>query len=688
MPTPALPEVEEVAAALAGDVPTAAPGIDALWQITGPATAGKSSCLVQVEKRLAEQSELKPILVSPPKHHLDAGPSALNDVVVGLARHGLLNGGFATWRDERVPWVERVRTVRRWVTDAQNEVVLLFDEPRSWGAHLDDFFAQKTFDTAFFLSGLPCRKVVAGKLAVPLSPISTWKLRPGVPDRAWLDTPEDWGELSAAARAVASSALVEQSGTALHVRLLIATVALSSLDEARHGLGQPPDLRRTVRTVTALVADDPRRERLWQAWQALSLSRRPIDASLLEALLPSDLTTLERDVVQHCLLYGDDELQLHDVLKLQASRWRAEHDHVDGVRRVLDRTNRKLFEVHRDRFTRLSTAEQPEAITEAGEAFHFASATGEADLIEQATPMFVEQLDALGWSLSYERHDFVGAARAFRSALDWDGADDYAHHYLAYNLERSGETSGEVEHHYREAVGLNPGHSWWRARLIIFLVSQGRICDARNEWDDALLELGVGEGDASPAMFDHLHCWVAGALLDVGEVRFAREVLEGVPVSARDQIDAYAGLEQRVAALLELGDGPAVVPSWRLRPSWWTNGPELLQHRFATGESLVRWLAGRVERKDDEGIHIRAAVLNGPEQDNAPRIAWTVMSARVFDELCRDDVSARDLEVGTFVEIGLYALPEGATQPKTLVRVIPERHRERRPSSGSRHTPA
>jgi tetratricopeptide (TPR) repeat protein len=674
MPTPALPEVEAAAEKLARAVASAPAGPESLWQIAGVATAGKSSCLARLADRLQADTTLKPIIVSPPAHHLDAGPSALNDVAVGLAKHGFLNGEFAAWQAEPMPWLKRVQAVRDWVSGAKDEVVLLCDEPRSWGANreLDDFFARRSFDAAFFLSGLPCRRVVTGKLAVPLAPLERVELRPSTPEREWLADVSGWGTLATAAAQLADSTLLRRSPTALQVRLLIAVVALTSLRAVEEHFSDSPDPRGVVRLLAHTITETPGHRRLWEAWHALSLTRRSLDDDLLKELIPTRLTTLERDIVRNCLLYGEDELQLHDVLKLHAARWRAEHQETPKVRALVDRTTRKLFAIHSGRFVALSAEDEPAAVAESMEAFHFAASSGDAKLIQQATPLFVEQLDALGWSLSYERRDYVGAANAFSAALNWDDQDDYAHHYLAYNLDRAGRSPDDVEAHYRRAIELNPTHPWWRSRLVIFLLSEGRLADARDEWDDALFEIGVGEGDASPALYERLHCWVAGAFLAAGEVRFAREILDEVPAAARPQIDLYSELTQRADALLELGDGPAVVPGWRLRPEWWTSGPELLQYRFGTGEQLVRWLAGRVESKDEAGIHLRAAVLEVGQHD-PPRIAWSAIPFERFDELRRDEVRAHDLPVGAFLEVGLYASSGGERQARTLIRVLPDR---------------
>jgi tetratricopeptide (TPR) repeat protein len=672
MPSPPLKQVEDAAQRLVQALPAHSAGPDSIWQIDGVATAGKSSCLRLVSTLLEKQGKLKPVVVAPPAHNLDTGPAALADVAVGLAAHGFLNGELDAWSEGGASWTERIDLVRRCIAD-HDDVVLLCDEPDSWGANRggDDFFAQRSFDVAFSLGALPCRRVVTGKLPVPVTPVDRIELEPASTDPSWLRV-QGWGELELAAQSVADSAMLERPLTALQVRILVAATSLTSVNYVTEWIDQDGDGRRIALRFAELIAGENHYRRLWDAWLQLSMTRRAFDAQLLTEITPSGVTSLERDIIQHCLLFGDSQLRLHDVLRGQAAKWRTEHRDENRVRKLIDGVNRKLFEIHRQRFSELAANKEAQALTESMEAFHFASATGDSELIATVAPVFVEQLDALGWSLSYEHRDYRRAAKAFEQALVWDDTDNYAHHYLAYNLDRLGERVADVERHFRQAVALNGKHSWWRARLIIFLISRGRFEEAVGEWNDALLALGVDEGDASLEIYEHLHCWVSGAFLDAGEVRLAREVLDTVPPWAQAQLETYRGLDQRAEALLEVGDGDPVIPAWRLRRGWWHDGPELLQHRLGAGEQLVRWLAARVESKDENGINIRAAVLE-PQQESDPSIAWSEIALDEFDDMCRDDVSAHALGVGRFLEVGIYAKPgKDKTGAQTIIRVLPD----------------
>src|SRR4051812_30403080 len=104
MPAPALPEVDAAAREVADALLRGAASPDAIWQIKGVPGAGKSTCLARIAEILESESELAPVVVSPPAYHLDAGAGALTDVAVGLACHSVVNGEIAAWRESTGKW--------------------------------------------------------------------------------------------------------------------------------------------------------------------------------------------------------------------------------------------------------------------------------------------------------------------------------------------------------------------------------------------------------------------------------------------------------------------------------------------------------------------------------------------------------------------------------------------------------
>src|SRR5690606_4074472 len=130
------------------------------------------------------------------------------------------------------------------------------------------------------------------------------------------------------------------------------------------------------------------------------------------------------------------------------------------------------------------------------EAFHHASKSGDQALCDELRVFFVVQLDALGRRLSIrarreQRRELYGAAATiFERALELDPGDDYAHHYLAFNLDVEGKDAQRVEEHYRQAVELQSNIVYWWSRYVTFLITRGRMAEARRAWDDALDALG------------------------------------------------------------------------------------------------------------------------------------------------------------------------------------------------------
>lgn len=682
MPVPPLSQIEKTSGELAESL--AAKGTKTLLQVDGPPGAGKSVCLRRLAERLGTETDLKPIVVAPPSQHLDVGAVALADVAAGLGRHSLLNGELEAWTgaENVAAWSERVADVERWVGGNAQRVVLLFDNPGSWGANRDedDLFRQRGLAAAMALTRLRCRRVIAGELPIPwVAPDDRAELSTPTIDPRWLERPEEWGALAPVVTAVASSPVLGERLNPLQVRLLIGIAALTTIDRTTEWFEREvddPDRRASTRKMVDRLADAVRGSdcgsRLWTAWLRFSMTRRSFDQEVFDALVPGSARPLERDLLRHCLLFGEGTMRMHDDVRQYAIRWRRTHRNEAREKRLLSVTTRRLFELYRQRFDRAKVeGDSSRALRESIEAYHFASSSGDDELVRQVSPVFGEQLDALGWSLSYEHGKFREAAAAFEQALRWDSEDHYAHHYLAYNLDRLGERVEEVEAHYRRAVELEREHPWWRSRLIVFLIARGRLGEAEAEWNEAILELSAGDGDASRSVYEHLHHWVAGALLDAAEPAFARRVLDEVPGWARTAV--YAELSQRADALLQLGDGDAVVPSWRLRPGWWREGPERLQFKFLTGEQRVKWLAGRVERTDEKGIHVRAAVVEGDEQ---PYMAWTTIAEDQFAEWCQDEVDVKEIRAGAFLELGLYVNPDAGAKkasPQSVIRVLPER---------------
>lgn len=682
MPGPVLDNISETAAWLATSAIDAGRGSEAVFWLRGRLSAGKSSCLAEVADNIrAQDPDAIPVLLRPPPRQLDTGPATLVDFGASLALHHDSNAGFRDWAESRRPWRARLADARGWLTKHEPNLVLLCDDPTYWGGSSSEetgFFSARADDvTRLLVEQARCRRVVAGRLPETLSADEIIELTPDAPDREWLLDVDAWGDLADAAKGLEETGTSLEHLTALELRLAVALAGLRDPLAAATAISERHRDQTIATKLWQVVASDARLKKLKRAWLRLSFVRRPFDEGLLSALNLDDLGSTDQAVVRHCLVFGHEaRFRLHEIVRSQARTWLREQP--AGSRRQVERhASDRLARYYVDRFDALTAAHDPSSISESMEAFYFITLSGDTDLRKRVTPYFTEQLDALGWRLSYVHHRPDDAADAFREAIQWDADDDYAHHYLAFNLDRQGKSPRDVEHHYERALAINPDNSWWHARLIAFLAHRGRIGDARRLWDDAQVALGVAERHSDRFLFETLHLWVAEALLDRAELDFAREVLDEIPDWARgaDVLPAYPRLRRRLAALGQAAGIGALVPAHRLTDRWWEEGPELLQDRLGEDRDLqrVRWLAARVDAIDQEGVHLRAAVIDR-KQTAPPTIGRLVISSETFDRLCRDEERARALEPGRHAEIGIYA---SASRPKGGTTTIIRLHKPR-----------
>jgi len=254
---------------------------------------------------------------------------------------------------------------------------------------------------------------------------------------------------------------------------------------------------------------------------------------------------------------------------------------------------------------------------------------------------------ARGRALSKIAADFAGAADVYADCVGRFPDDDYAWHYLGFNLARAGLDAPRTETAYRTAIALKPRTPWWNSRLVTFLINQARPDAAHQEWR-AVVDRLDPDGECvsdTPWLARHVHAWVALAWVDAGRPEDAKRILDAVPEDFRRSearlreathavIDA---LEQR-----ELGGPvyPMDVPVGRR----WTK--PLALPRLSKGAELADWFPGRVTRVDEDGVEIfYAAHDQQARESKVTRIGteeWKTISTAA-----RKD--------GTFVELGLYS---------------------------------
>ncbi len=152
-----------------------------------------------------------------------------------------------------------------------------------------------------------------------------------------------------------------------------------------------------------------------------------------------------------------------------------------------------------------------------------------------------------GRFLSVTKRDFGAAARVYKQCVSQFPEDDYSWHYWAFNLHRARGATRDVDRGYRKAIELNVENPWWNRRLVEFLIREGALEAARDEWRLALdrVDPDGTQVRRSPWLAYNFHLGVCRAWMSTGRHRAASSVLGLVPRQLRKR-GALAFLERRV----------------------------------------------------------------------------------------------------------------------------------------------
>lgn len=409
---------------------------------------------------------------------------------------------------------------------------------------------------------------------------------------------------------------------------------------------------------------------LLRAWWRLSLVRGPFGPDLFSRLRLERLSPQATALLHGALLSEvQGEFVLHDALRQAISHvWTERHPSQEDTHRLLAEHYRDRFQAERD-----SVQSLPYAM----EAYHHASASADPAFLADIRPFFQDQLCIRGKALSLyaqrapQNEDFArrfdDAANLFRQALAWDGEDDYANHYYAFNLDVRGREAKTVAEHYLKAIDLAPGNVWWHSRWISFLITRGRIPQAWSAWQDALAVLEQAYDRGDDFLYLHLHRWVAKLLLRSGQLDQATAVLDDVPEGVATEQPIFGALRQRLHSLREAQRNRTVFPA-RIPPSDWWNGPHLCAQRNAEGVAVTRWMPGRVAAVTEGTVSL--IVAQPPDGDGEPRYgSWELPSAE-FDCFSLDERSGA-IHAGRFVEIAFYG-----DEQRPVIRVHREQSRQ------------
>lgn len=381
-------------------------------------------------------------------------------------------------------------------------------------------------------------------------------------------------------------------------------------------------------------SSDERPRNLAKAWRSLSAVRGLADEALVRDVVEPDDWT--RDALRSLLADQDiDKPRLLDLFRWQGRRAQNDtHPATIAVHRRAAAHHRAFDATLRSRV---------ELVHHLGRAF-------DIDALREIQPLFQEQLHDIGWFLSARLRRYRDAARVYEAAIEHDDSDARAHHYRAFNLDVAGAEPAEVQRSYKEAVRLQPDMLWWRSRFIRFLITRGRIDEARQAWDEAL-DATLDLEPTSVWLYEDLHLDVARALLVRNELAFARQVLEDVPeevLCAAPELTSALDYARRLVHASPSGD---YLPIWRLTADWPQRPPPLLE-LVRHGDRLREWWAGRVHDVDHAGGSAQLLLA----KVDAARREITEEAALVLDLSLLRSRAAEDTEIepGAYLQIGFY----------------------------------
>lgn len=439
----------------------------------------------------------------------------------------------------------------------------------------------------------------------------------------------------AAARLVRHMQSADVHGTPLELRLRLGLVKLGLPPESIGDMQLMALSKQLARRLPRALAFATRR---------LLLARGPIPRAVVPRL--TGLDGAELDLLMTCVAYGDAAVRVPDQTRavlLEQFRYlgsRAPAAELEEGHGILATHYQTL-----DGQDRIDGLAPDRAVAWMEKVHHLAHGGPVTEAAWAAQRLFSrELLWAHARSLS-RRRQYASAAALYGESLSTFGDHSYAHHYLAFNLDRAHGDRAEIESHYRAAIHMDGQNPWWNARLVTFLIAHGTYDGARREWRAAMERV-----DRTGKLLEerswlalNMHRWVARRWLTLGYISEAREVLDEIPPRFVEQESALALLSQEIEDAEEarrLGDSvyPPEVP---MAQRW--QAPRVLAERTASGAQLEAWWAGRVVEADAGGVVVVLA-----QREEAQQITFTSDEWRAFAGEAAQDARG-------YLELGRYS---------------------------------
>jgi tetratricopeptide (TPR) repeat protein len=665
----------EDAAQLASFVMHSQPGT--CTQVFGETHMNRWMFLHELQSRLSTNG-IAPILVMPPIQALDTGCAAMLQIGQGLHAAGLINGELETIKNPSISWDVKFDLIKQRVQARSEQVTLLFDEPGAWrisGTKLAHDAAYNNRHTTSIAEWIrveaPCRRVET---------TAAWS-----PDPAERVLPSEWAEYSRQIDFGPFSHIADNlkqrlrgwlQTTSLDQRLLVALAVVTSEEEVISNR----DIRRSNEDLAprllAAMTNDVRLSSLLFVLRTLAIVRGPLFPELIGLLYkygkkstpdPQVNRTLFK-LLEFVLLVREDSLVLfHPVLQsMLRHEPNAQYESPVAAHRIaLDAYTERIYGEHMfrqwgnvypvyDFFDYDFWESKPISRTQSEfEAFYHASNCGDAVRHDpfglRIRHYFADQLLYRAQALSAQSKQNE-AAEAFREVVTLDEQNDFAHHYWAFNLDRAAGDRRVVEQEYLRAIELNPTHPWRWSRWINFLITVGRIPEAREQWKRALEALPFEGNDNDLWIFEGLHLLVARLLLHRAQLEFATEVLAGVPDIIRGEHKGFRALGRLLKGLTIARDERGVFPAEIDPDQYWTRShldfPET--HK---GLRLIQWNPARVDSVNE---HIVCLIVGKHDHATKSTIYGRVeLGVAQFEAACPGQL-ASELAPGRLLELAFY----------------------------------
>lgn len=609
-----------------------------LLALKGQRSAGKSAAVAQLVRLLTKEKKHSVVFISMPRYGDDAAAVALLNAASQL--RGSDPRVLSEIKSPRRPWNEKLDLVAETLAK-QPETTLVFDNPRfdfHRGA-AQTIFAIEAYELTQKLLGLrDLRKVVTMATSAPLVDATEVILHTRSVASEVLQ-PERWNGLGQyAERLLRSGGAQWNEYSPFELRLAVALVA-KGVDPSEI-LANGWHYRELVRR---LLSSWAAQGQLKKVIGRLSLLREPFDEEFLVAAGAEQLDQQSAMLLRQALLFKENgRWALHDLLAREArdDNWLTRQETIDA--------HRQAARYHQARFHKVRhTDDLSSALRQEMECVYHLTEAGDAETLfsDEFSIFFSEQYDALGKSLSLKER-YSEAVRAYERALEHNPRDWYAHHYLAYNLDILAKEPQRVEEEYREALTQRSDQVWFHGRLICFLITTGRLLDAKKEWGTALAKLIPSESGERGWIYDELHRQVAWLLLHRGQVEFAERVLADVPSFLQETAPWYRNFSRFMRVLQEAEENKLVFPpSIPVEQRW--NGPHLILDP-ADAARVEDWYPGRIATIDARGIHIRIAKRD--PRTGHERYGWRDLTNDQLHRLSSHAASLK-LPAGTFVEL-------------------------------------